>query len=119
MGQGAGTGQVGYLLHQPLPPLEGIFLFQTGLSFRKTLPPLLPYLQISHFPLTSTNPEMDGSKASPSNLPTLSRAKSKCTPSLQTKTEGKVVAKIHHFWGSLPPCRVDSSEATFRIEVES
>lgn len=99
MGQGAGTGQVGYLLHQPLPPLEGIFLFQTGLSFRKTLPPLLPYLQISHFPLTSTNPEMYGSKASPSNLPTLSRAKSKCTPSLQTKTERESCCKNTSFLG--------------------
>lgn len=109
---GAGTCRFGILL-----PQKDTIPFPS--SFRKTECPLLSYLQTSYFPFTSAKLEMDGSKASPSDLTTLSIATKQPTPSSETRTQGESCCG-NHFWGSLPHCRLDSSEAIAqRLKAES
>ena len=103
MSQGPGTGWGQTPAVSAPMSLEGIFALRMSFSLGKTLEcSLLPCLQTPPFPLISANPDLNGSKANPTDLPTLSRTKGTCTPSLKTRTDGESCCKINHFWGSLP-----------------
>ena len=102
-----------------LPPLQKRrYLSLLSFSCRKTVCLLRSCLRISRFPnfCKVRNEWVHGLSFRPT-YPVHSQEP--CTPSLKTRTERGNCCQ-NHFWGSLPLCRVDSSEAIdWTLKAES